>query len=247
VDVEVASSSTQSSPSTLTLNFDPKGVVEIPLPDNVVVRCVNGKVVFEKLPTVTTPTAANTTSATNTADTTIANHPIVDTSPKNVTEQNKLATLRQMTFMTKKTTMARMMKTTPTRATPTKTMSTPITSAANGKMAKLFQRREKSAMDHLSESLLGGKTSQRRVSKFEPTSLKEAGELLAKSSGSGASLALALKFERWALVAMREGDASLTKQLLRAAIIHHPDPNAYIQRLQNTQIPELGPNKATEL
>jgi len=252
VDVEVASSSTQSSPSTLTLNFDPKGVVEIPLPDNVVVRCVNGKVVFEKLPTVTTPTAANTTSATTTADTTIANHPIVDTSPKNVTEQNKLATLRQMTFMTKKTTMARMMKTTPTkmtptRTTPTKTMSTPITSAANGKMAKLFQRREKSAMDHLSESLLGGKTSQRRVAKYEPTSLKEAGELLAKSSGSGASLALALKFERWALVAMREGDASLTKQLLRAAIIHHPDPNAYIQRLQNTQIPELGPNKATEL
>ena len=61
VDVEVASLSTQSSPSTLTLNFDPKGVVEIPLPDNVVVRCVNGKVVFEKLPTVTTPTAANTT------------------------------------------------------------------------------------------------------------------------------------------------------------------------------------------
>ena len=96
-------------------------------------------------------------------------------------------------------------------------------------------------------SFISSTKSQRRVAKYEPTSLKEAGELLAKSSGSGASLALALKFERWALVAMREGDASLTKQLLRAAIIHHPDPNAYIQRLQNTQIPELGPNKATEL
>merc|ERR1719244_368661 len=150
-----------------------------------------------------------------------------------------------MTMMTKKTTMAKMIKTTPTKTTPTKTMSTPITGAVNGKMAKLFQRRDKSAMDQLSESLLGGKTSQRRVARFEPTSLKEADELLAKSSGSGASLALAQKFERWALVAMREGDASLTKQLLRAAIIHHPDPNAYIQRLQNTQIPELGPNKAT--
>merc|ERR1712168_801967 len=121
-----------------------------------------------------------------------------------------------------------MMKTTKTVTTPTKTMSTPIASAANGKMAKLFQRREKSAMDRLSESLLGGKSSLQRVAKFEPTSLKEADELLAKSSGSGASLALAQKFERWALVAMREGDASLTKQLLRAAIIHHPDPNAYI-------------------
>merc|ERR1712087_631072 len=72
------------------------------------------------------------------------------------------------------------------------------------------------------------------------TCLKEVDELLAASATSGASLALARKFERLALEAMRGGDASLTVRLLRAAIIHHPDPKGYIEKLRSKEIPVVG-------
>ena len=72
-------------------------------------------------------------------------------------------------------------------------------------------------------------------------------ELLAKAATSGASLALARRFERLALHAMRSGDASLTVSLLRQAIIHHPDPKAYIQTLRSKQIKNPGGGASIEL
>ena len=72
-------------------------------------------------------------------------------------------------------------------------------------------------------------------------------ELLETSATSGASLALARRFEQLALRAMRGGDASLSVRLLRAAIIHHPDPKAYIQTLRSKEIPVSDGVGTTEL
>merc|ERR1719383_1461743 len=82
---------------------------------------------------------------------------------------------------------------------------------------------KRAAIDKLAHNHLD---KQPQAPVFDSSCQREMDELLAKAATSGASLALARRFERLALHAMRSGDASLTVSLLRQAIIHHPDPKA---------------------